>query len=128
MDATTFSQDHIAKYINEHYYPVKFDAQYKEMIEYKGSKYIFVKSFSGGYHELAAAILNGRLSYPSTVFLDEEANIIQAIPGFQNDEDFEMIIHYFGENHHKTTPWNKYVKNFTPKSCVPKVPVKSNKP
>ncbi|MBK8700154.1 MAG: DUF255 domain-containing protein [Saprospiraceae bacterium] len=114
MEASTFNQDQVAKYINEHYYPIRFDAEYKNPIEFKNTTYSYVKTFKGGYHELAAYILQGKLSYPSIVFLDEELNLIQSIPGFQNNEDFEMIINFFGGDHHKTTPWRKFTRSYVP--------------
>ena len=113
MDANTFSNDAIAKYLNENYYPVKFDAEYKKDILFNGKTYKFVKTYRGGYHELATEILSGRLSFPSTVFIDEYGDIIQAIPGYQDIRNLDMILRYFGENHHKTTPWRKFEKNCT---------------
>jgi thioredoxin-related protein len=114
MDASTLNQDHVAKYINENYYPIKFDAEYKNPIEFNGTTYNFVKTFKGGYHELAAFILQGKLSYPTIVFLDEKNNLIQAIPGFQDAINFEMIIHFFGGDFHKTTNWRKFTRNYVP--------------
>lgn len=112
MDKITFAQMDIAKYINENYYAVKFDAEMQTPIILKGTEYKFVKSGNRGYHELAAFLLQGRMSYPTVVFLDEEFNIIQAIPGFQDEQTFEMIITYFETNSHKSIPWNKYMQNF----------------
>ncbi len=112
MDANTFTNDAIAKYLNENYYPVKFDAEYKNDIVFNGKTYKFIKTYRGGYHELATEILSGKLSFPSTVFIDEYGDIIQAIPGYQDIRSLDMILHYFGENHHKTTPWRKYEKNY----------------
>jgi thioredoxin-related protein len=114
MDGYTFHQDHIAKYVNENYYPIKFDAEYKNPIEFMGTSYNYVKTFKGGYHELAAFLLQGKLSYPTIVFLDEKNNLIQAIQGFQGPLDFEMIIHFFGEDFHKTTNWRKFTRNYIP--------------
>ena len=112
MDKTTFADNDIAKYINENYYAVKFDAEMLAPIAIKGTEYKFVKSGQKGYHEWAAYLLQGRMSYPSMVFLDEEYKIIQAIPGFQDVPTFEKIITYFGTDGHKSLPWNKYMSNF----------------
>ena len=109
MDNSTFAANDIAKYINANYYAVKFDAEMLTPVLLKGTEYKYIKSGQRGYHELAAYLLQGRMSYPSTVFLDEEFTIIQAIPGFQDVVTFEMIITYFGTNSHKSTPWNKYM-------------------
>ncbi len=112
LDKTTFAEDHIAKYINENYYAVKFDAEMTEAVTIRGAEYNFVKSGVRGYHELAAYIMQGRMSYPTVAFLDEDLNMIQAIPGFQDVPTFEMMITYFGSNQHKTTPWNKYMAQY----------------
>ncbi len=117
MEASTFSTDIISDYVNENYYPVKFNAEQKADINYKNKTYKFVKGFRRGYHELAFEIMNGRLSYPTVVFIDENLNTIQPIPGFQNVSTFEMIMTYFAEDHHKTTPWPKYEKTFVHQSA-----------
>lgn len=114
MDETTFSEPGIADYLNEHYYPVKFNAEQKQSLWYNDKEYKFVKNGPKGYHELAAELLNGKLSYPSIVFLDENLEVIQAIPGYRSPEDFEQIITYFGKNSYKNTPWSSYTKSYKP--------------
>lgn len=112
LDKTTFAQEDIADYINANYYPIKFDAEMERSVVLKEKEYKFVKSGRNGYHELAAQLLQGRMSYPSMVFLDEEFNMIQAIPGYQDAGIFELIISYFGSNSHRTVPWNKFQASF----------------
>ena len=114
MDATTFQQPQIAKYINEKYYAVKFNAEDKQDIDFKGKTFKFVKNGMRGYHELAAEITRGRLSYPTVVFLDEKLEVIQSIPGYRDALEFEKIITYFGGNQHQKTPWETYQKNYQP--------------
>lgn len=108
MDKATFQQPHIAEYLNENYYPVKFDAEYKGEIQYKDKVYKYISSGRRGYHELAAAITKGRLSYPTIVFIDENLNVLQPIPGFQDPKTFEVIMTFFAGDHFKDTPWKKY--------------------
>ena len=67
-----------------------------------------------GYHEFASVMTMGRMSYPSTVFFDENLELIQPIPGFQDDQTFEMIITYFGDDYYKKVPWEKYEKTYVP--------------
>lgn len=114
MDAATFQQEHIAKYVNEHYYAIKFDAEQKEDIVFNGKSYKFVKNGKRGYHELAAEITRGRLSYPTIVFLDENQSVIQPVPGYKSPEQFEQIITYFARNEHLKTPWESYQKAYQP--------------
>jgi thioredoxin-related protein len=114
MDAATFQKAHIAKYLNSNFYPVKFDAEQKEEIVYKEKSYRYVKSGRRGYNELAAEFAKslGRLSFPTIIFIDEELNVLQPIPGFQDPQTFEIIMTYFAEDHFKDTPWKKYHKNY----------------
>lgn len=45
----------------------------------KDKEYKHVKNGAKGYHELAIHFLQGQMSYPSMVFLDEDLNLIQSI-------------------------------------------------
>lgn len=105
MDANTFSHPAIAGYLNEKWYAVKFDAEQKTPIVYKGREFTFVPSNSRGYHQLAAELTGGRLSYPTTVYLDENANPIQSIPGYKDALNLDKILKFFGENHYLDKTW-----------------------
>ncbi len=108
MDVETFAQKEVCDYINEHYYAVKFDAGMKEDIELKGKVYKYVKTTRGGYHELASEIMFGKLSYPTIVFMDEDFNILQPLPGYKDPASLDKIMKYFAEDYYQTTPWKKY--------------------
>ncbi len=112
MDATTFQDPAVISMVNDHYYAVKFNAEYKEDINFKDKVYKYVSQGNRGYHELAAFIAQGKLSYPTFVFIDEQLNTIQALPGYRDADVFEMIAEYFSGNHYKTTPFQKYKEVF----------------
>ncbi len=116
MDKATFQEAHIAKYVNEHFYAIKFNAEYRKEIVFNGKTYKYVPNGQRGYHELAAEIMQGRLSYPTIVFLDENKKVIQPVPGYKTPEQFEQIITYFGRNEHLKTPWESYKKSYQPLS------------
>jgi thioredoxin-related protein len=112
MDQSTFSDKNIVKYINENYYAIHFDAEQKNDVIWNGKTYKFVAQGNRGYHELAAEWMGGRMSYPTTIYTDENYGLIQAIPGYLETEKFDKIIHYFGTDSHKKTPWETYEKNY----------------
>ncbi len=113
MERITYAEPHIAQYINENFYPVKFNAETKKTIEYNGKAYEFImRPGLGGYHELAAELLNGRFSFPTVVFLEEDMKFIQAIVGFKSPKEFERIITYFATDKYKNTPWATYKKSY----------------
>ena len=77
MTANTFGNEIIAKYLNEHYYPVKFNAETRDSVKFNG--FVFANKNPEGtqrpVHDFAISILEGKLSYPSIVFLNEEMEI-----------------------------------------------------
>jgi thioredoxin-related protein len=112
MDKNTFSQPRIAELLTTYYYPVKFNAEQKDSIVFKGKTYKFVGSGMRGYHELAASILSGQMSYPTVVYMDEQMNVIQPIAGYQEPKQIEPILKFFGTGAYRETPWEEYLKNF----------------
>lgn len=108
MDENTFQNPEVSKYMQDNFYMVKMDAEGKDPIEYQGKTFKFVPSGRRGYHELAAALLQGRMSYPTVVFLDEQLNMLSPVPGYQQVEPFMQIAKYFGENIYKDKDWQSY--------------------
>lgn len=89
MDASTFKDSSIVNYVNKHFYAVKLDAEQKEDIEYKGNTFKFVDQGRRGYHELAARLLQGKMSYPSFVVLSKKEQINAIIKGYQDATTFK---------------------------------------
>ncbi len=112
MDETTFTDPAVAQYLNDHFYPVKFNAEQTNEIQFNNKTYRFKNNGGRGCHELAAEWLNNRLSYPTSVFLDENLTLIQPLPGYQDGPKLEAILNYFGTDSHRTTPWETYERNF----------------
>lgn len=108
MDKDTFQNAEVAAYMNANFYMVKLDGEGKDPIEFKGKTYNFVPSGRKGYHEFAAALMQGRLSYPTVVFLDEKLNMLSPVPGYQKPEPFLSIARYFGDDIYKDTDWKTY--------------------
>ncbi len=112
MEQTTFRQPDIAEYLNENFYPVKLDAEHRGELKFKGKVYKYVKDGKRGYHELAAELLRGRLSFPTVVFLDENQEVIQSIVGYKSPKEFEQIATYFASDQYKVTPWSVYQRDY----------------
>jgi thioredoxin-related protein len=112
MDTATFNNPYIAVYLNEKYYPVKFNAEQKADVTLDGKTYKFVPGGGRGYHELAVALLNGNLGYPSVVFLDEKANMIQPFQGYIQARQFDQIIKFIGGDLFKTQKWEEFLATY----------------
>jgi thioredoxin-related protein len=112
MDATTFTNPQIAKILNEEYYAVKFDAEQKEDITFRGHTYKFIATGQRGYHELAAALLQGKMSYPSVAYLNEQSELLTSVPGYYTPDRLEPILMFFAEDAFKKVSFDEYQKNF----------------
>jgi thioredoxin-related protein len=105
MDKTTYMDPNVTSYLNEHFYPVKLNAQDKEAIEFNNKIY---KQGKRGYHELAMEITMGRLAFPTLVIVDEDGEVLAPIRGFQTAENLEMILTYIANDFHEKIPWHKF--------------------
>lgn len=113
MDATTFSDPRIARYMNEHYYNVKLDAETSKEITLGGQK--FVNPNPEGRrstHQLAATLLAGQMSYPSYVFLDEKTEKLTVVKGYMQVDAFEPILHYFATGIYQKESWETFQQSW----------------
>ena len=109
MDQKTFTDASIANQLNTTFYAVKFDAEGKDNVNIKNQTFKFVAQGSRGYHELAAALMQGKMSYPTSVFLDENLNVISPLPGYYPPEKLDPILQFIGGDHYKTTNYEQFL-------------------
>ncbi len=104
MMKTTYANPGLAQYINTNFYPVKFNAEGKDTVMYLGKEY---KSSSGepkAPHELAVHLLQGKLMYPTTLFLNnfnkekKEFGLSMVAGGYLDDKKIEPILVFTVEN------------------------------
>jgi thioredoxin-related protein len=118
MDKNTFTDPAIAKLLNEKYYPVKFDAEQKADVVFRGTTFKFVPFGNKGAHQLAMALLNNQMSYPNFVFLDEEFRIVPifenstSVPGYRKPEEFHIFLSFVGGDFFKKTSIQDYQKEY----------------
>lgn len=108
MSSTTFQDEEIIEVLNNKFIPIKFNAESKDPINFREHAFKFISNGKRGYHELAAALLNNKLSYPSIVFLDEDMNMIQPLPGYKSAEDLNIILHFLGDKIYETMSFEDY--------------------
>lgn len=53
-----------------------------------------------------------KLESPTLFILDEQGELLQAFSGFLEKEKLSLILQYFGEGHHKTTPWKNFNRRY----------------
>jgi len=109
MDRNTFTDKQVIEYINNYFLPVKFDAEYNDNVIFNNNSYKFINSGRKGINELAYALTNGNLSYPMTVFLDENYQLITLLPGYHKPNFYNKVLKYIGEDHWKDKTWDEYL-------------------
>ena len=112
MDKTTFQNPEVIAYMNENYYAVKFDAETSDTIVFGGYTYINEGGTNGrkGTHQLAAALLQGRMSYPSYVFMNEKSQLITVAPGYMEANDFLPVLSYISTDAYLKQSFKDYIK------------------
>lgn len=119
MMRQTFGNKWIADYINKNYYAVKFNAEGPDPITFKGKLFEnpgYMKDRPGrnATHQLTQAIapVNGRIAYPTVVFMDQDLNIVAPVQGFQRPAQFEPVLKFIAEDKYKTVKWQDYMNSF----------------
>jgi thioredoxin-related protein len=114
MDKETFTNSVISDILNNKFYPVKFNAEGKENIDFMGKTFIN-DGKSGNAHQLAVALLNGQLSYPTVVFLTPQKDgklQVSPVPGFRVAKDMEVLLSFFSDKAYETQKWDDFQKTF----------------
>ena len=110
MDKSTFIDPAVVAYVNEHFYAVKLNAEQRANINFNSEVFKFVPSETGrgGTHELAVALLDGRMGYPTIVYLNEKFERIMISPGFKEPADIIKELKFAAEEHYSKTTWDQY--------------------
>jgi len=115
MDAGTFSNPAIANILNTEYYAVKFNAETRDTINFGGKQFINDGANGRSPHQLAIALLQGRMSYPSVAYLNEQNQLLTAVPGYMTPEGIEPILMFFADDAYKNLSFEDYTKQFVSK-------------
>lgn len=119
LDRNTFTHKDVIAFINKHYYPVKFNAEGTEKINYQdrifeNPGYDASRKGRNSTHDFARAMkITG---YPSLVFFDEQGNLIGPIPGYRSPQQLELFLKLFQHEDYKKITSNEafqeYSENF----------------
>jgi thioredoxin-related protein len=114
MMQTTFSNAGIAKYINDNFYPVRFDAESHDTIRFRGKKYFNQNPDPKSTHQLSQYFLGGRMSYPTIVYIDRKGQI-NPVPGYMTPKQIEPILIFFAEDVNSTANFDDFERYFETK-------------
>lgn len=112
MMKTTYSNPGISSYINQHFYPVKFNAEGKDTIEYNGKVYLPTSKDPKTPHQLAIKFLGSSLTYPSTIFVANNYEFNLLTQGYLDEKKIEPILIFTVENVYRTTGYEDFSERF----------------
>ena len=119
LDKKTFSNKKVIRYINQHYYAVKFNGEGTESVTYNNFTYTNPnyqpeRKGRNAQHFFADALKI--TAYPSLVFFNETGGVIQALPGYKSPQGLEIFLKMIATDDFKalTTEkaWETYRNNF----------------
>ncbi|MCX8524167.1 thioredoxin fold domain-containing protein [Chryseobacterium formosus] len=121
MDKKTYGHAVISEFLNENYYPVKFDAEDKRTFEIFGRKFsnenTSHKRGKNSLHEFTQ-FMNVN-AVPTTVFLDETGRPITMLQGELSAKELEPYLVFISNDLHKKfksrEDWEDYQKKFKSK-------------
>ncbi len=113
MKKNTFNHPKIAKYINNNFYAVRFNAESNKKVTFKGKTFVNNKNKKKKPHQLAIALLRGKMSYPSVAYLNENNQLITTVPGYYGPKDMEPILNFIINEAYKNQSFKDFKKNFS---------------
>jgi len=106
LDNNTFSNPEIIHYLNTYFYPVKFNGEGKEPTVFNGQTFNFNAQHK--CHDLAIAIMQGKMSYPSMALINEKLQLFTVLQGYLPPEDLQPILVFFAQNYFEKMNWQEF--------------------
>lgn len=88
MDKKTFTDPKVIEMMNQYFHAVKFDVEQKESVTFEGKEYKWAPGGRNGTNSLTMELINGRPSYPTFVYLDENRKVIKQSTGYKKPDAF----------------------------------------
>lgn len=95
MDRTTYKNEKLAHYVNEHYYAVRYNAESRGDIEFNKITYKYDEHYKT--NGLAMYLTFGQLEYPTTIFLSSIDARPAPLAGYMQPKQMEAPLKFFGE-------------------------------
>ena len=120
MMRTTYSNLNLAAYINQNFYPIKFNAECKDTVLFNGTVYTSSGPEPKAPHTLALTYMGSQLSYPSTLFMAPDYTHPLLSKGYLDETALQPFLIFMVEQAWRNTPYNWFESHF--KSVFNKAP------
>ena len=95
MDRTTYKNDKVIVYINQHYYAVKYNAESMDSVIFNNKKFGYNARYKT--NELAMHLSFDKFEYPNTIFLSGINARPAPLSGYMKPKELEAPLKYFAE-------------------------------
>ncbi len=103
MDQQTYIDPTIVEYINEHFVPVKLNAESRETLNLP----------DGPTNGVSIARSFGVRAYPQTWFVEADGTKMGGRPGYMPPQLFIYFLKYYGDGHYKNSSFEDYYTKVT---------------
>jgi len=100
LDAEVYTDSKVASYLNKYYVLIKVNGESNDRLTHKNQRMT----------EEQLARVFGVTGFPTIIFLDSNAEIIDKLGGFVAADRFLPIIQYIGEDYYKKMKWDEFLE------------------
>jgi len=105
-----FEDPRVAKYLNEHFYCVRLDAQTKDTLYW--DKPYYNDPAKGKFNQLALLQLQEKMKFPSLLFFDKNRKLIAIQQSYLGLLNFFAFANYAGSGSYRTMKLPEFIKTF----------------
>ena len=113
LDASTYQDPAVVKYLNDNFYSVKLNAESKDTIAFKGVKYAY--DANSRINMVSPQFLGPQPGYPTLTYLDEHLKVLRIAPGYVDVQTMLSQLRYVGENYYLNMSYEKYTNEVASK-------------
>ena len=109
MNKTSYTDPKVANYLNENFYPVRFEATSKDIVNFGGQQ-LNNPGTQHPFHQFAVNffVTGNRYYLPTLVFFDEQIKPVSRVQHYLAPETLYDFLLYIGSNTYKTKDWKTY--------------------
>lgn len=107
MFIAAYNNPAVAKILNEKYYPIRLDALSRDTVTVNGVEY-FNRGEANTFHDLAVAMLEGKMTFPAFLILNNEIKPLHKNQHFQTYKALEPLLEYFASDKFKEEKYKSY--------------------
>jgi len=113
LDATTYADPNIIGYISRNFYAIKFNAESRDSILFQGKTYRNRNpNATRSTHDLATVLMGEKLSYPTTIYLNNESQPTLVVPGYLDVNQTLPFLIYHAEQLNSNSNINDFNNDF----------------